>query len=490
MASHPQNIMTKYTPKHAPFKHQANEQENWDEPLWALLWEMGLGKSKALLDNVGYLFHEGALNGLLLLAPKGTYLNWINEEIPKHLVIPEDKKVRIAYWNASAPKKMRMKAAALCENTDHDTLDILCVNLEAIRTQRGLDVCLCFLRRHCAMTCIDESTSIKSHKSLQAKNAKIIGTQSDYRRIMTGTPITQSPLDIWGQAEFLKPGLLGYKNFYVFKAAHAIETEIRAGNRSFKKVVGYQDLDSLSQKIASFSTRLTKDECLDLPEKIWVTHTVEQTKEQKKAYNELLTEAMTLLEDGTVTTQSALTTLMRLHQINCGHVNNDQGETSDLPSNRISELLRILEERQDKIIIWGTFQRDITLIKEAISKEYGKDSVVTYYGPNSDKERTEALEKFKHTKECRFIIGTPGAMGRGLTLTESNFVIYYSLGYPLEPFLQSQDRCHRIGQKNAVTYVNMLIPETVDEKVYKALIKKKNLANSILDDWRELFKLS
>ena len=475
-----------FKPVFKPYAHQEIEKENWEEPFWAWFWEMGLGKSKALIDNACYLFSNNCINGLLILAPKGTYLNWIFNELPTHL--PSDLKTRCAYWNASAPAGKRKIASQLCENIQPDCLDILCVNLEAIRSERGLKVCEIFLRRHTAMMAIDESTAIKSDKSIQKKNACLLGQMADYRRIMTGTPITQSPLDIWGQAEFLKPGLLGYKNFFVFKANHAVEREITMGTRRFRKIVGFQDLNILSSKIDKFSTRLTKEECLDLPKKIWNIHSVEQTKEQRRAYNELLKEAFTLLADEeTVTTQSALTTLMRLHQINCGHVMSDNGKIANIKSNRIDALLEIVEDREDDIIIWGTFQRDIWLIQEALTKKYGKESTVTYFGPNTQKEREKALDRFKNDKECRFIVGTPAAMGRGLTLTNSSFTIYYSLGYPLEPFLQSQDRNHRIGQTKAVNYVNLVIPGTVDEKVYKALRAKKNIADSILDNWRQLF---
>ena len=333
-----------YKPVFKPYPHQAAEEDNWDELFWAWFWEMGLGKSKALIDNAGYLFTNKRINGLLILAPKGTYLNWIFNELPTHL--PKSLNTKIGYWNASAPKRQRDWAKQVCGEGMLDRLDILCVNLEAIRSERGYAVCQTFLRNHKAMLGIDESTAIKSADSIQFKNACKLAKLTAYRRIMTGTPITQSPLDIWGQAEFLQKGLLGFKNFFSFKATHAIEQEIIMGTRRFKKIVGFNDLPALSKKISTFSTRLTKEECLDLPEKIWTVYTVEQTKEQRRAYNELLKEAFTLLEDeSTVTTQSALTTLMRLHQINCGHVMSDDGMITDIKSNRLAGLLNIVEAR-------------------------------------------------------------------------------------------------------------------------------------------------
>ena len=188
------------------------------------------------------------------------------------------------------------------------------------------------------------------------------------------------------------------------------------------------------------------------------------------------------------TTQSVLTQLMRLQQITCGFLQPDDEPIQEIKSNRLNELLSVVEETQGKIIIWATWTYDIRKIAELLSKEYGEDSVATYYGATHQDDRQDIVKQFQDPEsKLRFFVGQPRTGGFGLTLTAAQTVIYYSNSYDLEIRLQSEDRVHRIGQKSKVTYIDLIAEDTVDNKIVKALRKKINIASEVmgeeLKDW-------
>tara|TARA_R110000803_G_scaffold106572_1_gene174662 strand:- start:819 stop:1361 length:543 start_codon:yes stop_codon:yes gene_type:complete len=174
---------------------------------------------------------------------------------------------------------------------------------------------------------------------------------------------------------------------------------------------------------------------------------------------------------------------MRLHQITCGHLKNDDGTITEIKNNRLDELLNVLDEVEGKVIIWANYIYDIEHIVSAIKKKYGLESVVQYYGAISSDERQKTIDRFQDPdSDARFFVGNPQTGGYGITLTAANNVIYYSNGYDLEKRLQSEDRAHRIGQKKSVTYVDLIAPKTIDEKIRKALRDKINIASEILGE--------
>jgi SNF2 family DNA or RNA helicase len=310
-----------------------------------------------------------------------------------------------------------------------------------------------------------------------------VARDARYRRIATGSPVTKSPLDLYSQCEFLGPECLGTPSYYAFQARYAILIERKLATHTFKQIVGYRRLDELQEKLNAFSFRVTKDECLDLPDKVYTRRDVELTAEQKKYYDQMKLMALALVDGNLMTTNNALTQIMRLHQICCGHVKLDDGQQIDIPSNRITELMAVLEETNGKAIIWANYRRDIENIKLALQKEYGMTSVATYYGDTDDEEREKAVEDFQNTSsDLRFFVGNPRTGGYGLTLTAAHTVIYYSNSFDLEVRLQSEDRAHRIGQTEKVTYVDLIAKDTVDEHIVKALRNKINIASQVLGE--------
>jgi SNF2 family DNA or RNA helicase len=473
-------FIEKYPFKNKPFVHQAAYlQRFWQYPTSALFAEMGTGKSFMLINNAAMLYDKGKINAMLIVAPKGVYRNWYRSEIPKHM--PEHISYKMACWNPTPRKAEKMEMDAMFNAVDD--MRILIMNIEAFSTEKGQQFAKVFLRVTDAFMAIDESTTIKTPTAKRTKAIVKIGKDARYRRIATGSPVTKSPLDLYSQCDFLGEDCLNYSSYYAFQARYAVLVERKMATHTFKQVVGYRHLDELKDKLDRFAFRVTKDECLDLPDKIYLRRDVELTSEQKKAYDQMKLMALSVLDEGLVSTNNALTQLMRLHQIVCGYVKLDDGQELDLPNNRLSELMDLLAESDGKVIIWANYRKNIQDIKLAIQKEYGMTSVATYYGDTAAEDRQDIVDKFSDPKsELRFFVGNPTTGGYGLTLVSSHTVVYFSNSFDLEKRLQSEDRAHRIGQTEKVTYIDLIATNTVDEHIVKALRNKINIASAVLGE--------
>jgi SNF2 family DNA or RNA helicase len=293
---------------------------------------------------------------------------------------------------------------------------------------------------------------------------------------------------VYTQAQFLDPGLLGFPSYFAFRNRFALLADRVAGGRSFKQVVGFQNLNELKDLLKKFSYRVLKKDCLDLPDKVYVRREIEMTPEQKRIYNDIKEYAIAELSVGKVTAASVITQIIRLQQIACGFVSTTENVTDDIKNNRVDELLQILAETEGKVIIWANYRHDIAKLKTVISEMYGEDAVGTYYGDTSDEDRENIINKFQDVNsKLRYFVGNTQTGGYGITLTAASTVVYYSNNYDLEKRLQSEDRAHRIGQKNKVTYIDIVCKDTVDEKIVKALRNKLNIAQTVLGEnkWKE-----
>ena len=480
--------MINYKFKTKPYAHQLTALEkSWEKEVYAYFMEMGTGKSKVLIDNISMLYDKGKINGALIVAPKGVYQNWYNSEIPTHLVDHIDKKMVL--WQAMINKTQEKKLNTLFKTGEE--LHILIMNVEAFSTKKGVDFAHKFLSCHNALIAIDESTTIKNPGAKRTKNILGLSKYSKYRRILTGSPVTKSPLDLYTQCYFLSPWLLDHSSFYTFKNRYAVMRTANFGGRSVQIVVGYRNLAELSEKLKPFSYRVLKDDCLDLPKKTFMKRIVHLSDEQKKVYSQMKQTALAFLNGKAATTATVMTQLMRLHQITCGHFTSDDGTTQVLKNNRIDELIDLLHEVHGKVVIWAHYRHDIETIVEHIKKEFNTDvdnCVMTYYGNTSVEDRQKAIKEIQDPDSpVRFLVGTPQTGGYGITLTAASTMIYYSNGYDLEKRQQSEARIDRIGQTKPMTYVDIIAEDTVDERIVKALRKKINIASQVmgeeLKDW-------
>jgi SNF2 family DNA or RNA helicase len=375
-------------------------------------------------------------------------------------------------------------------------LKIFVMNVEAFSSAKGKKAGEWIAKRFGAngMIAIDESTTIKNPKAARTKALLKISHNFKCRRILTGSPVTKSPLDLFAQCAFLDPQILGYRSYYAFQARYALTQTRTMGSLSFNEIVGYKNLDELTDKIDTFSYRVLKKDCLDLPEKNYTVRYVGMTPEQRQMYQDISDQAMIEFEDGElVTSLQMITALLRFQQILSGHLPTDDGNLVEFKTQRLDALMSCIEESSDKIIVWSRFRYDIIRIKDALAKTYGSDSVVTYYGDTSDEERQNAITLFQHG-DARFFVANPATAGYGLTLTAANTVIYYANDFNLETRIQSEDRCHRIGQKNPVTYIDLICEGTVDEKIVQALRDKIDISAKVLGEeareWLTLTKKS
>jgi SNF2 family DNA or RNA helicase len=476
-----------YRFKTKPYAHQIKALEkSWAQETYGLFMEMGTGKSKVLVDNMAMLYDRGAIKGALIVAPKGVYKNWDQIEFPTHM--PEHVEYTKVLWEANITKRKQLELDTLFD--DSGDLKILIINVEALSTNKGLDFAHSFLNIFVgrALIGIDESTTIKNPTAIRTKNILKIRDLAKYRRILTGSPVTKSPLDLYSQCEFLDPWHLGHSSYYSFRYRYANIERKYFGGRTVEVVDSYRRLDELSEKLDKFSYRVLKEDCLDLPDKIFTRRTIELSKEQKKVYDQMKQIALAELDGKVMSSVNVMTQLMRLHQITCGHFKSDDGTIKHLDSSRLTELMALLQEVEGKVIIWANYVEDIKVIVESLKKAYGEASTVEYHGSVDSTLRQENIALFQEKNgPTRFFVGNTQTGGYGITLTAANTVVYYSNNYNLEQRLQSEDRAHRIGQTGNVTYVDIVAEGTIDEKIVKSLRSKINIANEImgedLKDW-------
>jgi len=469
--------------KTQPYDHQRKAlKDSWSAEFYALFMEMGTGKSKVTVDNIAILYEAGKLNAALIIAPKGVYDNWAKGEIPTHL--PDRIARHVMRWSPLKTQKYEHELTSFILNKDR-LLKIFVMNVEAFSTPRGFEAARAFLFQNPEnMVVVDESTTIKNRKAQRTANIIKLRDMAKYRRILTGSPITKSPMDLFSQCELLKEKCLGFNSYFAYQNRYANVQKRTMGHRSFQQIVGYRRLDELSEKLDRFSNRSLKQDCLDLPEKVYIKRFVELTPEQERVYNQMKKLALAKLETGELaTTASVLTQIMRLQQICCGHFQPDDGDIRVLKNNRMTELMELAEEVQGKAIIWATYTHDILHIAKALREQFGEDAVATYYGGTAQDDRQDIVNRFQNNADpLRFFVGQPKTGGYGITLTAANTVIYYSNSYDLEIRLQSEDRAHRIGQTNKVTYIDLVTPDTIDERILAALRNKIDIAGEVLGE--------
>ena len=472
-----------YNFKTKPYDHQYTALEKCgNKNKFAFFMEMGTGKSKVLIDNLGMMHLQGLVNFALIIAPKGVYRNWCEKEIQEHM--SDDVTYRIIRWTSSPNKKQRAELASVKEK--YPGLTLFVMNVEAFSTLKGRqagDWLGKALGSH-GMIAIDESTTIKNPKAKRTKALHKVAQLFKYRRLLTGSPITKSPLDIYAQAEFLEPGILGYDSYYAFQRRYAILRKSYMGAHSFEQVIGYQNLEELTDKIDKFSYRVLKSECLDLPDKTYMARYVAMSKEQLEMYESIKRHAIVLLDGGElVTAPAVITQLLRMQQVLSGHLKTDDGEILTFPSPRTSALLDILEEHTGKALIWSRFRHDIQKLVVELDNVYGEGSSAAFYGDTGEDERQEIIRNFQNPNhKLRFFVANPATGGYGITLNQANLVVYYANDFNLETRLQSEDRCHRIGQKNPVTYIDLISDGTIDERIVRSLQDKIAIGATVLGE--------
>lgn len=448
-----------------------------------------------LLNDMEHQFESGRIQGAVVIAPKGVHVGWCTREIPLHVSIP----VEAEFWLSGAGKRHMNRLERLMRLDPGEELVVLTINVDAVNTKKGFEFVQRFLRKFRSMIVIDESQRIKNPSAKRSQRIVGLAPLAASRRIASGTLVANTPMDLFGQFDFLCPGLLGTTSFRAFTAEyaellpsnHRLVQEIRQRNgaRGNPQIIAkdkfgrpkYKNLDKLKGLMAPHTFRVLKKDCLDLPEKIFQTHPYELSSKQRKLHDFINAEMRYHRPDGEIDTFTALTKINKLQQVTSGFIMVD-GEATDLSEEaqpRMDALKTVIEDAdpEGKIIVWCQFKEEIRAVGRMLRKEGFK--VAEYYGDTSDKDRELAVDEFQ-AGDVDIFLATRAA-STGLTLTAASTVIYYSWGFSLEDYLQSQDRAHRIGTKRNVVYVNIVARGTVDEKVAMSLQNKEEVASAILD---------
>lgn len=470
-----------YNFKTQPYEHQEQALEKAKEQdYFAFFMEMGTGKSKVCIDDICISFLENKINCAVILAPKGVYRNWSQLEIPKHVGEKIDHEIII--WSSANTAKNKKQLRKIF--VKDDKLKFFVINVEAFRTKKAVEFTKKVLEFNRCTMAVDESTVIKNPQALQTKNILGLRKLAKRRRILTGMPVTKSPLDLFSQCMFLHPNVLEFDSYYAFRSRYAILQQRSTASHSFQQIVGYKNLEELNKKIDQYSSRVLKKDCLDLPDKLYVKRLVEMTPQQSKAYDEIKREAMTIVNDDLINVTTVLAQITKLHQIVCGFIIDHNEEPQPLENNRLDALMNVLEEAEgQKVVIWANYRYDIKAILKRVRQTYGFPSIKAFYGDTKDKERQDIVTEFQDpNSELKYIIANPRTAGYGLTLTISNTVVYYSNSYDLEIRVQSEERVHRIGQTKKCTYIDLVTEKTVDEKIIKSLRQKINISSEVMGE--------
>lgn len=480
-----------YIPTTAPYRHQAEALSLlMKHPVFAILAEMGTGKSKMICDEWGWRATTSPIRNLLILAPKGSYRNWYdldNGEFVKHM--PRafvDNAIIVPWKSGSAPA---LKAVEMMiYNVSKPRAFV--VNVEALSSvAKCREYIEKFLRSGPAMFVVDESTTIRTPTAQRTKHVLKLAALASIRRIMSGLIAPNSPLDLWAQYYFLDWQILRQRSYYTFRNRYAIMGNVYLGTRTVQQVIGYRNEDELHELIKPFSYRVLKKDCLDLPEKIYQICYVQLTKQQERMYNEMRLKATTeIAANHYMSAPDIIARLRRLHQIVAGYAVDEQGDPIGLDESRIEAVLDLLDDHAGKAVIWVQYHYIIRKLVAALKKHFGDDTIVAEYHGANVATRDAEVERWKSSGPgaARFLVATQQAGGLGNNWTEANLVIYHSNDFNLELRMQSEDRCHRIGQRESVTYVDMVAENTIDVKIINALRNKINISSIIMGDgWKK-----
>ena len=432
----------------------------------AILAEMGTGKTLISIGIAGHLYLKNEINKLLIVAPLSITKVW-EEEFGKFA----DFDYQIKVLEGSAYKK-----AEMLRNLFGNKLQVAVVNYESCwRMEKEIadwkpDMIIC-----------DESSKIKNPQAKQSKALHRLGKKSKHNIILTGTPVTNNPLDFFSQYKFLDEDIFG-GSYYAFRSKYAV-----MGGYGNYQVVGYKNLQELTEKAHKIAFRITKKEALDLPEQVDTNRYIELEPKARAIYNQVERDSFAELDSGDLSTPNVLTKLLRLSQITGGYVKNEFNDIAEqVSSAKLNELEDIVDqcmEANKKLVVFARFIPEIDAIAKMLRTKKIKYSMIR----GDVKDRASEVDKFQNDNETKVFIGQLQTTGMGLTLTAADTAVFYSLSYNFADYEQAKARIHRIGQKNTCTYIHLVAKNSIDEKVLDALSKKKNIADLVVDNWRSLF---
>ncbi|MDR1101004.1 MAG: DEAD/DEAH box helicase [Clostridiales bacterium] len=438
---------------------------------YGFLHEMGCGKTLTAISVMGTLHQQCGVNKVLVVCPMAVYSAWVNDM--ERLDVP-----------GVDPKIIKGTAANKAKQLKYwrGKLQVAIINYESFWRK---DVAEAIAKWNPDMVILDEAHKIKAWNTSQSKGAHKLGDITPHKLLLTGTPIANSPLDAWSQYRFLDKTVYG-TSWYAFKNTYAvIEKKPLRGGGSYPKLLGYRNMESFKEKLHSIAHKVSKEECLDLPEAIDIYRDVELEREARDVYDGVAREMIAEIEDGVITASNVLVKSLKLSRITGGYCDVEKEGATELKQvskAKINALVEVLDELgpDKKICIFARFTAEINAIHELLLKRYAAEQIVTMTGSTPADERLGNIDKFQTDGGCKVFLANIQCAGLGITLTASDTMIFYSFGYSMTDYEQAKARIHRIGQKNACTYIHLIVTNSIDNTVREAVERKKNVAEEIL----------
>lgn len=475
-----------YPLKTVPWAHQKEAIEIFGpSDFFGLYFEMGTGKTKVVLDIAGIKYIQGKIDTLLIIAPNGVHKQWILEQIPEHLMDTVPRSA--AYLSGNSKSRDYTLDYTMGKK---GTLKIIAVNIESTSSASGKARVRRLIKMGRTMVVYDESSGIKGFESSRTEFSYEVGRMENSvcRAILDGTPITQGAEDMYGPLEFLDPSILQCPNWYAYRARYLV---MDPNNKT--KVVSYKNLEDLQKRMYSHAMRVLTADCLDMPEKINVPRYVEMTPEQEKHYSDMKDLFLHEMDDGRVVdVKEALVRLGKLQQILSGFIitKHEDGvdskgkivyrrEITSIGTGKLDALVSILQQTEQKAIVWTIFREEADLIEAHLKKNLNT-GVVRYTGKEDESERESNKQQFKSDPDTQVIIASM-AMCRGHNITEATLAIWCSFPSSLMQWQQANARNWRGGQTKTCTIIRLTVPGTIDERCYGRLVRKEEFQHMMLD---------
>ena len=446
---------------------------------FALLFEMGCGKTLTAIAIAGAAYKGGYIKKVLIIAPTSVVAVW-----PKEL--EEFADFPFTVQTLLGDKRKRLRAISDLERYRYPKLKAAVINYESVWRD---DIFEALQKYDADMIICDESQRIKTHDSKQSRAIHKLGDLARYKLILSGTPVQNNAIDIWSQYRFLDASVFG-EQFWAFKNHYC-----QMGGFNNKQIVRYRDLDGLIAKEHSIAFRITKEEAIDLPEQTFEVRNIEMSAKERKLYDTLKRDSVAELESGgQISATTVLTRLLRLQQLTGGFLVKDDSDKPELVSTaKLDALKDIIEdyvvEAGKKLVVFARFIAEVEAIIKQADKTLPKgNKAVSIEGALKKEHRGGIVKQFQTDADTVLFIGQIDTAGTGITLTAADTCVYYSKNYNYATYEQSLSRIHRIGQRNVCTYIDLVVQDSVDEKITKALRKKEDLATKIVDNWKEFFK--
>lgn len=468
-----------------PYEHQRKVWlESRDLPGYALWWEMGVGKSCEIVGTTSWLYRQGKINTLVVVAPNGVHANWTLDEVPTHLPDEIMAETQMMTWYTAKKSQVGTKQV-FKELLEHEGLAVFVISYDAVMTPEGSQALKKLLVKRECLYVLDESGRIKSPGTKRTIRILASSSYAKYKRVLTGTPVDNSPMDVYTQIKFIRPDILtryGVPNFGAFKVRYGIweKRNLPGQKGQWESLVRYINLDELHSIVDEVGSRLLKTDVLDLPESIYERRYFDLDGPQKTVYRDLEKKFRAWLgENGDVTTDIVLTRMLRMTQVSSGFITNDDDEVVPVGDNkRLKALKDVLEDVSGSVIIFCRWTWEFDQVRDWL----GEKDAVYVDGRTPDEDRVSARKRFQ-AGDVRFFVAKQSAVSEGYTLHRAKTVIYMTNTWSYRERMQSEARAHRAGMSNEpVTYIDLIARGTYDEKLIGALHTKRRNANTITGD--------